>query len=119
TKVTYPDNSFERYSFDASGNRTDVATSTATNAYVVNQLDQFTQAGAVSLQYDPDGNLARRVSGSETNDYTWDEDNRLIHVRRNGQDFYYGYDHEGRLTEKIANGFATRYVWDSRDLIGT
>jgi len=65
--------------------------SASTMAYEANELDQYTEIGAVTPDYDDNGNL--------TDDGT----------------FAYGYDAENRLTE-IANGGGTvaEYAWDAR-----
>lgn len=117
TSVTYPDSKKTDYQFDAVGNRTSVTENGQTTNYTPNNLDQYTQVGNEFLEYDFNGNLTQKQSASEAVTYSWNEDDRLIGINRNGTQINYEYDHQRRLLSKTVNGNYSRYVWDGWDLI--
>lgn len=117
TRVQYPDGRTVDYVFDAAGNRVSVDDDGQVTGYTTNNLDQYTQAGAETFTYDLNGNLANRTSGGQNTQYTWDEENRLVAMDRNGVHIDYRYDHQGRLSAKVIGGQEQRFVWDGVDLI--
>jgi len=117
TAVEYPDSNRVEYSFDPVGNRISVSENGIVTNYTTNQLDQYTQVGSETLEYDLNGNLVRRVSNGQITTYQWDEDNRLIGVDKNEIHIDYHYDHQGRLIAKTIDGQKTRYIWDGLELI--
>ena len=80
-----------------------VLTAAGTCSYTSNGLNQYTAAGPVSFEYDPNGNL----TSDGTNLYRYDLENRLIKVQRadTQQELSsYVYDAAGRRIEKWLNG---------------
>lgn len=117
TSVQYPDGHNVEYQFDAAGNRTSVIDNGVTSSYTVNALDQYTQAGSETLDYDNGGNLVTRSEGTDVTSYGWDEESRLISVNRNSVQIDYEYDYQGRLIAKTIVGQKTSYIWDSDYLV--
>ncbi len=67
------------YTNDALGNRVQAVENGVTTGYNVNNLNQYLQAGATTLNYDTDGSLTQKVAGATillaiTNDF----ENRVI-----------------------------------------
>ena len=83
-----------------------------TCSYTANQLNQYTAAGPVSYEYDPNGNLTY----DGTNRYTYDLENCLILARKGDtlQELSsYIYDAAGRRVERKCNGVTlVKYVYD-------
>jgi RHS repeat-associated protein len=115
--IFYPDSRTVNYAFDEIGNRTSVTDNGAATNYTTNELDQYTQVGTETLEYDVSGNLTARTLGSDVTSYGWDQDDRLVSVDRDGVHIDYRYDHQGRLVAKTLGGQETRYIWDGLDLI--
>ena len=74
-----------------------------TNTYRV------TASGAgTSYTYDPNGNLAHKTEGTDTWGYTWNAENQLTKVEKNGAELArFAYDPLGRRVEKVAGGVTT------------
>jgi RHS repeat-associated protein len=65
------------------------------------------------FQYDPEGNLIRKISGGETWGYEWYSNGMLKSVvRPDGKVITFRYDALGRRIEKEFNGQLTRFIWD-------
>ena len=54
------------YTYDALGNRLNVRDNGTNTAYTVNNLNQYTQVGSTTYQYDADGNLTNKVAAEGT-----------------------------------------------------
>ena len=78
-------------------------------AYGVNNLNQLTSAGPVSLGYDARGNLTQ--SGSDA--YSYSAENLLT----SGPGATLSYDPLGRLYAVAGEDGATRFLYDGLDLI--
>ncbi|MFH1702232.1 MAG: RHS repeat-associated core domain-containing protein [Nitrospirota bacterium] len=117
TGVAYPGGRTVNYTFDKVGNRAKVTDNDVVTNYSSNKLDQYTQAGSETFDYDKNGNLKNRYLGANTTTYGWDEDDRLVSVDRNGVHIDYHYDYQGRLVSKTIDSQETRYIWDGLDLI--
>jgi YD repeat-containing protein len=63
--------------------------------------------------YDPNGNLASKTEGTDTWTYTWNAENQLTKVEKNGAEVgRFSYDPFGRRVRKILGGIATDYTYD-------
>ena len=81
------------YSYDASGNRTEVTNAGTMTSYNSNEMNQYTKYGSVSCTYDANGNLLTRKNASGTTKYYYDYRNRLAQVDEpGGRTVYYQYD---------------------------
>jgi RHS repeat-associated protein len=106
TSVNMPSGSIQ-YTYDAAGNRIS-STGTSATSYLVNNLNQYTQAGATSYIYDADGNL---ISGGGWT-YTYDDDNRLTGATSSTDTYSYQYDGLGNRISSTHNGATTQYLID-------
>jgi RHS repeat-associated protein len=62
---------------------------------------------------DPNGNLTSKTEGTDNWVYTWNAENQLTKVEKNGvEQARFGYDPLGRRVEKIAGGVTTTYTYD-------
>lgn len=88
------------YSYDHAWNVSSVTNSSATNAFLVNGLNELTNWAAGAALYDSNGNMTSRVASMGT-DYAYDDENRLIGVTNNivgnTNATYFVYDGLGRL----------------------
>jgi RHS repeat-associated protein len=100
------------YSYDVLGNRTLVTSSGTNTSYNVNNLNQYTQVGSMTLHYDADGNLTNMVSGSSATNFIWTADNRLSEILASGLNWTNYYDALGNRTRIIANGLPKDRVID-------
>jgi RHS repeat-associated protein len=67
---------------------------------------------------DPNGNLTSKVEGTDTWTYTWNAENQLVRVEKNGVEIArFAYDPAGRRVEKVAGGVTTSYTYDSEDIV--
>jgi RHS repeat-associated protein len=92
---------------------TDAAGNTRTNTYRVT-----TSGAGTSYTYDPNGNLASKTEGTDNWVYTWNAENQLTKVEKNGSEIArYAYDPEGRRVEKVAGGVTSAYLYDREDIV--
>jgi RHS repeat-associated protein len=115
--VSYPDGRKVGYDFDGVGNRKSTTDNGALTLYSTNNLDQYTQVGSETLDYDADGDLTTRTADTSMTTYGWDADDHLVSVDRNGVHIDYRYDYQGRLVAKTIGGQETRYIWDGINLV--
>jgi RHS repeat-associated protein len=98
------------FNYDAVGNPTDAGATLDPG----NRLRNF---NGVSMLYDADGNLVRRIIGTTTDSLLWDDFGQLKEVRRSGTTIAtFAYDGFGRRTRKTAGGTTTQYIWDGDQL---
>jgi len=102
------------YEFDAGDNLTAIVRPTGTTDFIVNSLNQVTDANGIAYGYDANGNL--KDDGIRT--YQWDADNRLLQIGYKAQptrSTQFRYDGLGRRVAIISkNGAITteyRYLW--------
>ena len=101
------------YVYDATGNRIRTVSNGVTTDYTTNNLNQYTNAGAVTYQYDADGNLISKKDGTNTWTYAYDTQNRLVKVvEPNANQTTYEYDALGNRVATVYNGQRTEYVTD-------
>lgn len=121
-KVTEADVRTTNYAYDAANNRSGKATQSANAAqkswsYTYNSLNQLETVdgpdGSATFSYDFNGNRTKREEGAETINYTYDSENRLVHVAgglHGGQlDQSYAYDYRSRRVQR-SEGTATTSV---------
>ncbi|MBW3656696.1 MAG: hypothetical protein KY444_11390, partial [Gemmatimonadetes bacterium] len=106
----------ESYAYDRAGNRTD-------RGAVVETGNRLVSFGGFMMEYDADGNLARKfqqdASGAITFEqrFGWSSLGQLESVTTNGSTTTFGYDGYGRRVRKSAPGGVARYLWDGDDLV--
>ncbi len=87
---------------------------TGTTSYMVNGLNQVTQAGGIGVSHDSSGN----VSGSGVWTYTYDPENRLRSASSTGNSVTLQYDPLGMLSQVSPSvGTDTQFLYDGADLI--
>lgn len=100
------------FEYDFAGNRTRESNVN----YVVNPLNQYTQAGTVSFSYDADGNLR-----SDTNlKYFFDARDILVRVHNsvsNSDVVRFFHDARGRRIAEIRNNMVFILLWDGLNII--
>lgn len=101
-----------QYALDAAGNRTAATINGTAATYASNALNQYTQAGTRSLQYDARGNL----TFDGTHHYDYDLEKRLIAID-GGTTATYDYDALGRRISKTTAAGTTHYYYDGLNLI--
>src|SRR5262249_1301589 len=83
------------YSYDHAWNVSSITNSIATNAFLVNGLNELTNWTAGTATYDANGNMTNRSNAQ----YFYDDENRLIKILMNGGSLEsdFTYDGLGRL----------------------
>jgi RHS repeat-associated protein len=67
---------------------------------------------------DPNGNLASKTEGTDNWTYTWNAENQLTKVEKNGAEVArFAYDPQGRRVEKVASGLTTSYTYAKGDIL--
>jgi RHS repeat-associated protein len=105
------------YIYDDIGNREWAQQNAATNLYLSNPLNQYTNIadGAIlEPEYDADGNMTATRDGWR---YVWNGENRLILASNSQHVVTYAYDHQGRMVAKTVNGSARQYLWDGYNIV--
>jgi RHS repeat-associated protein len=88
---------------------TDASGNVATKSYSVD----VTGTGA-SYSYDSNANLTSKTEGPDTWTYTWNAENQLAKVEKNGAEVArFAYDPLGRRVGKVASGVTTTFTYDS------
>jgi RHS repeat-associated protein len=110
------------YDYDLADNRVTKAIGAAVTKYSFGDGDNGANANQLreygpsdlptthSFTYDANGNRETRVTSAGTDNYTWDDDNRLTGVDAPVGDYGYAYDHRGRRVvrdESAASGDLT------------
>lgn len=96
------------YDYDPLGNRVRTIENGVTNAYLANNLNQYTSVAGTNQQYDADGNLM--FDGMNT--YEWDQQSRLVRVTGPSGVTEYEYDAFGNRMATVQNGERTDYLLD-------
>ncbi len=99
-----------RYEYDALGNRVRTVMNGEEALYVTNAMNQYASVGDMTLEYDADGNLIRKVSPTDTTEYRYDFENRLIGVEDGADSWEYIYDGLGNRVASFHNGAAVNYL---------
>jgi YD repeat-containing protein len=113
------DNSFTSPAAVGAG-LTDVAvTATDPSGNARTNTDRVSASGAATTYtYDPNGNLASKVEGTDSWVYTWNAENQLTKVEKNGvEQARFAYDPMGRRVEKVAGGVTTAYAYEGSNVL--
>jgi YD repeat-containing protein len=78
-----------------------------------------TATGAgTTYTYDSNGNLTQRTQGTDTWTYSWNAENQLTKVEKNGAEVArFAYDAVGRRVEKVTSGLTTSFTYDAEDIL--
>jgi RHS repeat-associated protein len=105
----------ETYTYDANGNRlTELNTLRGINrSYTVSAEDHLITAGTDSYQFDADGFLTGKTSGSNTSTYQYSSRGELLSATLPGStSITYDHDPLGRRIAKRVNGaIIEKYLW--------
>ena len=101
---------FEKFSYDAFGNRLSKETPTGTVLYQYDRNNRMIQAGDVKFEYDKNGNLIKKISPDRTSIYSYDAKENLVEYRDDKNIVKYCYDAVGRRISRTLNGRTTFYV---------
>jgi RHS repeat-associated protein len=75
-------------------------------------------AGPVQVSIDPNGNLTTKTEGTDNWTYTWNAENQLVKVEKDGvEQARFSYDPLERRVEKIAGGVTTNFTYDGEDIL--
>ena len=106
----------QTYEYDRIGNIT-YKSDVGTYAYAYGSQPHAVQAaGTMPFQYDANGNMTQKVSGSGTQNITWDADNKPLSI--NGVQFT--YDGNGNRVRKVGNTTVLYFgeVYEQRGGVG-
>ncbi|HEY5909953.1 MAG TPA: RHS repeat-associated core domain-containing protein [Verrucomicrobiae bacterium] len=115
------------FGYDGGWNMTSRSVNGTPSSYIVNDLNQVTNAANVPCSYDQNGNRITSGQGSGTTQYTYDDENRLTRVSYSTAyrtDFT--YDGLGRLRVRTEYTYyygqwnvasVTRYIYDGKRVI--
>ena len=118
TGVTIDTNEYA-YTYDEIGNSLFTSLNAATNAYSVNNLNQYSSLQPkdlqpINLSYDLDGNMLTNGDWS----FTYDAENRMIDAYSNDTLLASNtYDHQSRRIRKAVSSFDHSFIWDGWNLI--
>ena len=111
TNATLPNQDLN-YVYDAMGNRIRTILNGVTTEYTANRLNQYTQVGNVTYQYDADGNLIKEAGPDGTSTYTYDVKNRLVMLATPQGTWKYEYDAFGHRIATAVNDVNSDYLVD-------
>ncbi|MCP4710013.1 MAG: hypothetical protein GY869_15425, partial [Planctomycetes bacterium] len=113
-----PLNNDESYTYDALGNR--LTSEGAQGEWSYNANNELTGYGNVTFDYDSNGNMIRKTTGSQEIVYVYDIEDRLIRVEDGTGHVIasYYYDPFGRRLWKEVDGARTYFVYSDEGLIG-
>ncbi len=78
----------------------------------------FRAADPLKISIDPNGNLNTKTEGTDNWTYSWNAENELTRVTKNGaEEARFSYDPKGRRVEKAAGGVTTSYTYDGIDIL--
>jgi RHS repeat-associated protein len=107
------------YEYDAVGNRTALTDSAGTRTtYRYDNADKLLSQGAINYEYDASGNLRVARSPSAAARFTFDQEDQLIRVLRDGRETGYTYDARGERIRRASGGTTTNYLVDPVSLTG-
>jgi RHS repeat-associated protein len=114
-----PGNVFEAALDMHSGTNAVELRATDVNGNVTTKNYEVDVAGnGATYTYDPNGNLTSKTEGTDNWAYTWNAENQLVKVEKNGAEAArFAYDAGGRRVEKVAGGVTTTYVFDEREIL--
>lgn len=104
------------YTYDGLGNRLLVRDNGTNIAYAVNNLNQYTQVGSTTYQYDADGNLTNKVAAEGITAFGWTADNKMAQMVGPGVDWLNVYDGQGNRRRIQESGVLKNFVIDPAGL---
>lgn len=110
-----------RYTYDALGNRIETVVNGEAETYEVNRLNQYTRIGDKTYRYDADGNLVEEDGPEGSVIYSYDDENRLVGVVKDGDVRTFAYDGLGNRVSMTDNGQRVHHIIDPiglGDLVG-
>lgn len=113
TQIDAEGESLVQYSYDESGNRTEILTEEEMIQNEYDGANRLADANGEAVSYDQNGNLTRW--GDQT--YTYDAKNRLVQVQNQEHTISYEYDVNDRLIGRNADGAEEQFVWAEENLI--
>ena len=106
------------YGYDPAGNRVSKSVASgATTLYTPNALNQLTgftedtTGRSVNFTYDANGNRSTRTEGTATDIYTYDMENRLASLDKDGTHYAYLYDYRTRRVNRTEGSASTLGVF--------
>jgi RHS repeat-associated protein len=97
------------YTYDLNGNRATKVTSGGTETAVTDDQDRFTSYGGADYEYTNNGELRRKIVGTDTTEYLYDALGNLIEVLLpDGTEIGYLIDAQSRRIGKTVNGTLVR-----------
>lgn len=143
TYVLYPDGSSESWTWDDAGNMTShtdrdgikeihifngcgdviehitggqtVFSRTLNSNGLIETETVFSEQPVITrFQYDSDGNVIRALTGSKTEEWTWDDDGNMTSYSLNGKIISQYQTEENHLTETSFTGLVTEYFLNDR-----
>jgi len=116
TSVQTPSGQTITYQYDAAGNRIAVVTNGTTTNYTTNNLNQYTQVGDTTYQYDANGELIASTNSSGTTTYQYNALGQLVSVASPTGTTTYQYNALGQLVSENVNGTVTNLLVDPTGL---
>jgi RHS repeat-associated protein len=116
TSVQTPSGQTITYQYDAAGNRIAVVTNGTTTNYTTNNLNEYTQVGNTTYQYDANGNLISSNNSSGTTTYQYNALGQLVSVASPTGTTTYQYNALGQLVAESVNGTVTNLLVDPTGL---
>lgn len=124
-KVINPEDKTIEYSYDLHGNIGSMKDKNQnTTQYKYNTMDRVTKKSiegseeSISFEYDVMGNRTRMEDESGTSEYTYDENNRLLEIIKNGErEITYTYDKSNRMKTVTNKSDTTTYTYDKNNKI--
>jgi len=114
TSWTSPDGRYVEYEYDAVGNRISVVDDGIPIIYTTNNMNQYTQVGNTTYDYDEDGNMDQKIEdgGITTTTYTYNDENQMISVMAPSYSCVNTYDGSGNRVRMDYNGILKDFVID-------
>ena len=111
-EVKASNGAFEKYSYDALGNRLTKEDNQGKIIYVYNDQNQLIKANDISFSYDPNGNL--RVKSTPIGDikYDFNELNQLTSYEDGDHSVKFTYNGQGERLTKTIDGQTTKYSYE-------
>ncbi|WP_316359645.1 RHS repeat-associated core domain-containing protein [Candidatus Neptunichlamydia sp. REUL1] len=103
---------FERYSYDALGNRLTKETASETICYVYDSHNRLIQEGNTRYEYDSVGNLVQKNSPGKKVFYSYDPAGKLVSYDDGASQVEFEYDGLGHRVSKTVNGEKTHFIND-------
>jgi len=114
TSVGYGSGRTVSYTYDSTGNRTNVADSGTSTLYTVNNLNEYTAVGSLpALAYDGNANLAA-FNGAN---YGFDAKNRMTTASTGTNSATLSYDGLNRCVSRTINGLTIYFYYAGWKLI--